>query len=593
MTQLFKISIDGVDKTKHVHNTSISRTINRFYDVATFTIDYRPDTMDIVKIESGIGVFDGFIYSCNRTGNYGEHDKKYDIQYRVECRTQGAFLTEPFVPSTEIAIDPAKTSHALCAYYANTFGIPIVITAIDLYFGGNYERTGTPLQALATIAAVTGAEYWWDGTSIRIEPNKPITSPGIEMKPTDVFNYIPNHDTIHNEGIGTIIVGAVTGSSTITTSIKCAHEVDPCSDRVVLRIVPHDTFDSAKGIAGITEIKDDLAYSQLVSSVQSITVDAQINKIHSITVDGARVSDYEFLYDTVTFSSPVRGRVNISYNALGYAGTIEEFMVEDERRYRIDVHYGDCDTYSADGVLSCNGDNRDGEKECGCSWIMTPKKMNYFAGFTFKSIGCIPTIYFTDGIHNYSGNVVTASISIARVDDAILSAYTGAPSEDHRRYKLRNTPVSIEEVKSLGIDVSYTQSGDYVLFDKHYESVKIGYTTAGHSHTVKFTHAVRADLTMVVNECEYEIGGENSLDSGSVPCTAGQRVPVDIVNELGCGINAARGRTVIVTDPNGIPVTKTVSSIGFIYIHNVIAGVYNINTSSIISNSWIKMTANV
>ena len=578
MEQLVRLEINGEDKTKNSSNHAISREVNRFYDIATFLLCEKPKTFDTVSLTAGSINFEGFIYTV---------DKVDAGRYSVECRTVGGLLTEPFFSATEHTVDPVKTSHDLCDYYADRFGVPISNTAVNLDFGGDYERTGTPLQALETIANVTGAEFWWDGSKIVISPNKPVPQQAKEIPARDIFEFIPEFNTIENEGIGTLIVGSSSHISSVTTSNKCDVEIGECSSTVKIYIVPHDSFSGANGIHSINPIIEDLKYSEIVNNEISIQLKAEIKEIGKITVDGIEVNDYTYKYDTVVFSSLVRGRVTINYLGYGYTGELETFMFGGEKRYRYDIVYAGCEVLSEDGAIACSGNiDSSSTRNCDCATVITPSKMNYFTGFMFRTIGCVPHITFTDGHITYPGHVETEVENVAYIDIGYLSAYDGSPTEEARRHFLRQMPVTVSEVKSKGVDIPYTVDGQYILFDKYYPDVLIAYTTAGHKHTVNFKSAVRGDLTMIVNGCEYRIGGEDDLNPNA---TEGDRVAVDIVGELGCNIHDAVNRPVAVTDPNGAISTLYVDSLGFVYIDNAIKGTYFFDTNTIIPNSWVKM----
>ena len=154
MTQLFNLSVGGVDITDRHVRSSISEAMNRVYDVATVVIDATSDAIleSEIIINYGGKTFTGFIYAVNKIG-------KNTLQ--LECRTNSAKLTEPYSPR-ETVFDDATTSTELCALYAASQNVPITLTSEALNFGGSYERNGTMLSALQTVANITGAEYYDD-----------------------------------------------------------------------------------------------------------------------------------------------------------------------------------------------------------------------------------------------------------------------------------------------------------------------------------------------------------------------------------------------------------------------------------------------
>ena len=310
MTQKFKLEVGGVDITDMVSGASISEKMNSIYNTASFVCDDIIIPKSIIKIEMGDNVFDGFIYSSIKN----EKNK-----YNIVCRTFGGYLTTPFISSATKTIIPKTTSHTLCAYYATLYGVPITITAIDLDFGGDYEQNGTPLEALVSIANATGADYWFDGTSIRIEPAKWIESHGEEVSKLDIFDYVPFGKTIENRGVGTIIVGNKSTSTDKTITPSCSSKVNGCTAQVMLRVIPHDSYKDSDGLTNIKEVKTPMTYKGVISASSYLSLEADIVSISSVKINNAEVADYSFVNNTIIFSTAKRGMAQVKYTGYGYA----------------------------------------------------------------------------------------------------------------------------------------------------------------------------------------------------------------------------------------------------------------------------------
>ena len=273
--QIFRVTVNSEVITHKVSVCSISEQMQRIYNTASFESEDNIIAESIIKIELGDKVFDGFIYSSTKNGNN---------KYSIECRTFGGYMTTPFIADDTSIVIPVKTSHELCAYYAAEYGIPIIITAIDLDFGGDYEQKGTPLSALVAVANTTGADYWFDGTSIRIEPAKWIEEQGEEILSTEIFDYIPFAKTIEQRGVGTVVVGASDSVSSTDTnktiSMSCSSEIDGCNAKATIRVIPHSAYQYSKGLSGIVPVNTPLDYVGMLSMQSYLTLKADIVSIN-------------------------------------------------------------------------------------------------------------------------------------------------------------------------------------------------------------------------------------------------------------------------------------------------------------------------
>ena len=294
MTQKFIVTVNGTVVTEDVSGCSVSKQMNRFYDVATFDTALLICPKDEIVIEYGDDTFTGFIYKSTKSGKNN---------YRIECRTEGGYLTTPFISTDTHETIPATTSHTLCAYYASKYGITITITAEDLDFGGDYEQNGTVLTALTTIANSTGAEFWWDGSAIRIEPNKWIESQGAEIPPADIFDYVPFAKTIEQRGVGTIIVGNKSAATDKVQPLSCTATVDGCTAQAMIRVIPHDAYEYSTGLNSVSAVQTPMVHKGVLSTSSYLSLEADIVSISSVTVNNRQVSDYTFVNNTIIFST--------------------------------------------------------------------------------------------------------------------------------------------------------------------------------------------------------------------------------------------------------------------------------------------------
>ena len=585
MNQLFRVTVGGSVVTEEVSNCNISFVMNRLYNVATFDSKIRLISESDITIEFGGRTFTGFIYSVL---------KKNEDAYAIVCRTNSAKMTEPYMSFGDSAIDAATTSHDLCALYASEYGTPITITAIDLDFGGDYERKGTAIGALTTIANVTGAEYWHDGTNIRIEPNKAIATDGTPIPASDIFDFVPMSDNIRNRGIRVITVGAVSDDTGTTTNISCTAEVDSCTGETMVRVIPHTAYQSADGIC-LEAVRTQMNYSGVMAEGLSLKLQADIVSISSITVAGVRVTDYTFLYDTILFTTAKRGIVSVDYIGYGLRGCAPIQYVNGERYSQFDVFYGECDVYQFQDKMECSDNpNPDGPTSsmCGGVYVTTPKTMNYVIGFNFQTIGGTPVFTFYSESRLLYANVETTYLTYDWVEHATLSI----EADGTIRHKLRFTPVSLTEVRSNGTDITAhaSLSGVYVVLDAVYNGVVVAYKVLGRNHYVQFDDQPDSQsIRMVVSgsedgDCEYELEGLNIDRTSSTECVEGVTVAIDMIAELGVHPWQAVNKAVTVVYPDETSVSINTNNVGVLHIPDVQFGEYNFNVSNIKKN--VKMT---
>lgn len=579
MTQLFNITINGV--VKKVDSVSVSKVINRFYDVAVFNIDEDVQHELDVVINYGDDSFHGFVFSTIKISK---------TMYSIECRTEGAKLTEPYSAYTE-GFDEATTSHELCALYATTSGVPINITAGDLDFGGSYERVGTMLSALQNIATTTGAEFWDDGSSIQIQPNKAITSQGVEINPQDIFDFVGTKSTVYNKGVGVITIQNGGSETTdIISKNRIYAEIDECSGELFVFPNPYGAIEHTVGISPLSPIKIDRIETNSMLDIDVITLDGAIDSITSIKLNGDDISDYNFEqgHNVLWFNSLKRGTLTVEYKASAYKGYTNITNVPIGRFITFDIFYLD-QLLRFEGLLSpnCLNSATDGDMTC-----IVPSDNYYNAGFNAWTIGGDPVFKFFNGSSEIIRTVVSTSDDYISVEDATLEEVIGVGY----RYKTRYVLGTALGVQSNGDGISYTTSVDgddyYFEFTQYYPSVKVSYNTPATKHYVQFSEITGGEIIMVImnnntdQTCEYE------LDT-KIRCVFNQYVDVDVASELGIEVTDVSGASLSYLKPNGSASTVSVNVFGIAKIYVFMDGDYVIDTTSLKARTYITLTSNV
>ncbi len=593
--QIFRVTIDGVVRTSSVETANITEGI-RVYQVATFdfdiTDDFTPVTELDIIIEYGDKIFNGFIYEVSRVSK--------GMLY-IECRSYSAMLTEPYHSTNDSQIEDSTTSHGLCSEYATRYGIPINITAVDIDFGGNFEREGTPLAALSSIASTTGAEIWWDGTTLQIQPNKAIKESGRVISDYEIFDFIPKRNPIYQRGVKYVVVDATVSVSSSkdsyypsqnTLSAKCSVDLDGCDGLVSAAIVPYTSYLRAEG-ASLRLVNKPLVFSTNMSPSKIVSVDAHIKSITKVTLNGSEITGYSKNYNVLTFSSEKRGMIVVEYIGYIYEGYAKIDNSQGGRYVEFDIYYNQDDRYSKQGYLQCNDydkgnytkDGRyDGIDSNGDDIkITTPKDMNYYKGFEVQTQGGDPTFSFYADSDQFKPSIITTQKNISCLDAGRLNARDSGDFV----HQLECEPSSLEGVTSSGVDItSQTHlEGSLVVFDKDYKNVSISYTSDVDNHYVKFDADSDKIITMDISGNEFILNGFDSDDMDTAPCILGATVPVNMVYELGESLENVKGKQVEVSYPSGTTTMLTVNGMGMIYIPNIENGDHDINISSISSTA--------
>lgn len=579
MNQLFNITIGGDIVT--IETCNISLAMNRMYDVATFNMSELPQHELDVVINYGDKTFNGFVYSTQKISK---------LLYKIECRTYGAKLTEPYSAFTE-GFDDATTSHELCALYASQADIPINITSENIDFGGSYERTGTMLSGLRNIASVTGAEYWDDGLTIQIQPNKEILDIGTEVPPSVIFDFIATKTSVYNKGVGFITIrNGGSETSDIISKNSVYAEVDECTGEIFVFPNPYGEIEHTVGMSPLTEVQLDRLETYRMLDDDTITLNGAINSVTSLTLNGVEISDYEFEvgHNVIYFNTLKRGTVTIDYTALGYRGFTNISTTPIGRFITFDIIY--LDQYiKFEGFLSpdcANTESTDGDMTC-----IVPSDRPYNYGFDAWTIGGNPEIIFYNGSDVIVRNVVSEVADYSNVESATLEATDGG-----YRYQTRYTLKDALGARSGDDDIDYTLSsdedGDYFEFTQYYPQVEVSYTTDAIKHHIEFPEILHGIITMLIRNENTDQACEYLLNT-QIPCELNQYIAVDIIGELGIDLPQAIGRSLPYTRPNNSEAYATVNSFGGVKIWVATDGDYVIDTSSLKPRTTITLVAQV
>lgn len=606
INQTFIVSLGAENKTVKVDQCRISEMVNRFYDVATFTLDYEPPLETAVTIVFGDRTFTGSIYATTKV-NKGT--------YSIECRTGGAKLTEPNSPYEE-TYDQATTSHDLCAEYATKTGLTITNTAYNLDFGGSYQRTGTMLNALTNIANVTGAEFWdnWDG--IIIAPNKAIDSYGTQIKDEEIIDFAITKDTVYNKGVGSIIVRNGGSLSNDIISINGLYaEIDECTAETFIYPNPYGVIESTSGLSPLIPIIQDRSETQSILDVDTLRLNAPISSITNVMLNGIEITDFNFVADhnVIYFNSLKRGTLTVNYMAKGYRGYANISTTPLGRFITFDVYYLD-QILSFQSFLSedCSTlGSTDGDMTC-----IMPREVYYHKGIEFWTIGGSPefAIYsnsieldqsqiLVDG-DTLVPPIVSVAFQYVSVEDVTLEPKDGGGY----RYRTRYAVDALNRyARSAGTDVSFTIVHDtadgaddwYFEFTQYYPALVVSYETPSMKHNLRFDNIDGVMITLVVRNtntdqvCEYELDGINGDDMYSIPCLLDQFVPVDVASALGVEVSQASGKSIPYQNPNHAESNVTVDAFGVVKIWVDMDGAYVIDTSTIKNRTTVTLIANV
>jgi len=579
--QRFKVEVDGVDVTSKVEKCRISREEGRVYNLASFSMGDQLQKMQNVIITMDSFTFRGFISAV---------DKTTKNMYTIECRSNNAKLTTPITQPEEV-LDPATTSHALMDYYAVETGVPITIDSIDLNLGIGYERNGTMLEAITAIAGVTKSDIYDTGNGLKITPRKSISTTGIPVKESDIFNFVSTRSDIINNGVGTVIIktsaddGTGEGYNALDSSF-CAADIDNSNGSVIVRINPIDILSETRGLttnfAGVLT-KMQMLKTEAIRSTEfyldtAVESDADIL---SVRVDGVDIS-YTLNEGTNYISFPVeqRGVIEVQYYGSIFASNV---VTISGGFYHIDLVDTQTKVYYYQGKLSTNDDDR--QVTAGGLSVYAPRYMSYSQGYTVSVVGGDITPTFT-----YDNQPIT--IAYTRAEEEIILSESSNILYDGTDYyaTVVNAIKEIVSVKARGEEVLYTLDGDRLVFSEDYRQVVVVYKADAVRYHVKDGTVSFDYITMHMDDLEFRAEGYNPDDYRTYPPELPQYIPINLPTELGTFVSDVLGKTYDVKRPNGTTINYTPDDTGLIRIYVESPGQYSIDTSPAIPGSYMILT---
>ncbi len=592
MTQLFTVHLDGVDITDRVVDCSISEELQRFYNTISFTLEEAEDIIldTEVIIVYGDKTITGFIYSSVKS------TRKL---FMITARTSGSKLTEPYTPSAT-KVETALTSHELSALYSAEIGVPISHTAGDLDFGGSYERTGTELEALTTIANITGALYYHKGDTIYIEPNVGITDSGIIVADSEVMDFIPIARSVYNKGIGYIIVrnGGMLSADIISEN-QIYVEIEECEGSVVIFPNPYGVVELSSGLGSSTPANVIMSEEIDVTEEDVIRLKGAIHSITSVKLNGTIISSYNFEvgHNVLFFTNRQIGTLTIDYVAEAYRSTCNISQTPMGRFFYLDLFYLDQELKYQGFLMTEDECSIVGDTD-GSMTVIVPSPMNYVVGYSFWTIGGNPSFRFYNRATEITRTVTAEAGDYIGRENLSLDVHDGGGYISTTSYEISTvTSVTSGGVSGTkqGVSISYNlidvDGEQRVHFDDYYPAVEIVYTASAQRWGVQFALIEDSvgDIRMVVINNDTYRAFEYDLTETD-PCLLNQDYYIDIAGSLGVELFEVVGSAVTYTSPSGGITATSVGSDGRATIGVTTDGEYVIDTKNILPRSTVTLT---
>lgn len=594
MNQIYRVEINNVDVTDNVSDLQISKTVNRFYNVITFTLSNEFNTASYlnknVDVYYGDNIVSGFIYSLKK--------KTYN-SISINVRTYGAKLSEPFSPNM-VTVDDATTASELCALYGNDLGHTINYNTVDLDFGGSYERDGTKLTALTRITNTIGGEYYDTNSGIVIEADKTIgDSYDLEINDEEYFDFVSNADSIYNAGIGTV--------RTSTGAFKTDDILDP--NRINLEVyedgtasvycIPSGNIEKETGIITKTETKiKTIKEDTTIINEDTIFLKASVKSITIVKINGVEVSGFGYSDGSgvLYFSTPQTGYIEIEYIGY-YHEAIPKYTLTPNGNLAV------VEMYYLNQVLKHYWYIQSNDRyNLGGARVFIDDDPFIYRGYkTYMLDGGIPsekvyangTLFYSTRSYNTGTYTHKITPHLSPVDDA---------SGNYEYWVDENATVKM--ITSMGKEITAVETivddKKYLTFDKYYPRVEITLSEpANIIETPKKT--IDGEIIMTIENMnthevsEFEIGNVDRNDINSLPCELNQYVPIDMVRYAGVDLQAVAGVTFIVKNPQDDQSSIVCGEDGIIRLWVDMNGVYSIDISNLTgrTDNHILLTVSV
>lgn len=589
MTQIFRVELAGVDITDNASKVSISKTINRFYNVATVEIS-KEDIVStilgkVVTVFYGDETFEGIAFESSKTS----HDT-----FNVTLRTFGAKLSEPF-SAVESVIEDANTAIELCALYSSVIGLNIDYQTVDLDFGGSYAREGTMLTALTAICNTIGAEYFDNGTEIVIQGSKTIGDTyDHELRDDQYMDFLEYGNSLYNAGVSEVrtSTGAVSTGDIIEANKINMEVYEDGSAHIYC--IPKGVIENSYGI----DVKDpiltkDISESTTLINETVIFLKTSIESVKYVKLNGIEVTSYQYVdgNSALYFTVPQTGFIEISYvgyyqDSLPiYTDTPNGSLAVVELYYLNQVlkHYWYMDSLVSGGVR-----------------VYIEKDATIWRGFkAYMLDGGIPKArLYANGV---LFNTIDTSIAGTYVSTSEVSLSPTTDPEYEYRLPADQTVLLVTSFGLTVTPVETTVLDEKVLtFDRYYPQVNVTVSEPARIIEVPSTF-IDGEILLTMEDMntnvitEHDIQNVDANDINSIPCILDQNVPVDIAQQTGLDLQEVIGKYVVVTDPQGQPTSHQVRADGLIKIWVYTNGEYTIDTRNITGRfeSYIILTAQV
>lgn len=572
------VSLKIASKSSKASSICISDEMQRLYRVATFTLQYAPEAGDDVSIIIGDTTFDGFVYRATKQGK--------NI-WDVECRSYTARLTSPFDYETD-GVEAVTTATELMALFAQRAGVTIVYESEELFFGNGYQRSGSMLDEVLAVAAVTGSlVYCVDSNSIVITPNVGIVAQGKGLTRGDYYDFLPLEIMLESGAVGEVIITDGIG----TVGYKATFNVNSCGEYTIKA-----NFEVKKVNGSILppalRIEPLLENHNVSPKTKYIETEALIERINAVYLNGMRTSAYEAYVNTtvIKLKAPLEGVLTIDYEGKIWRGELAvketdlgqahegEVVSPEGSPVARNFTLRDCN-HPPSTIGKCVLKSEENGKVVYATGGMLPKFYEQEeSGYKETTIG-----YHNEGEVEY---YITGTDNLAQNDP------------DHPGYlfvKLVPVPVRIEEFSSDN-DNEYVLEGDHLRWPANYKHVRFTYATLVNKYLLDPPDDKSIKMTMKSNDknCkdskEIEIGKKASDPSNlhDLPCKLPQKVPVNIASNLGVDVNQVANKEFPVSNGQ----TLAASASGFIKIDIDSDGEYTINCDSVRYGARIILKVN-
>lgn len=577
ITQIFNISIGGVDVTDKVDTASLSISEGRVFNVLIIKAAHEPQRGESVMATVGDTTFTGFVHSVEKSSN---------IIYETVCRSNGAKLLEPYSEATT-KLENANTSTELFSLYTTETGVNIVDTTAEIDFIGSFYREGDHATAIGAVANVTGAEVYADGYTVQIAPNKPITERGIVIEDNEIFDFAETIDTNDGGGIGFVDInnggekysGGVLSGDTAENTINT--ELDKETGELMIYLSPNGSLSSISGITSPTSAYKKRSDSTNISDSNAVELMGAIKSIDAVTVNGAKVTNYDYVngQNVITFITPVTGRVQVEYTAYMKRAFVTTKPTPDGPFYDYEIVYRD-KTDSGYGVLRGATTS---QREVGDSAMYV---MDGDDNIIYSDSSSLRFSVY----HN--GSIVDASVLKTASLDPYVESISYVDTDSHENVFYPRFPYS----DILGVDGNpggYSEvtidGRQAVVFDAAAPGAKISYTMSATKYTIESNPNDGDYVSIVATDGTHS--AEHSYtysDQSGISCALPMEVTVNIANELGVSVAKVSGKAIPMADDQGNSYgTKYTDSFGKVSLNITLDGRYRLDTGAIIEGSYI------